>query len=451
MPKVDRIQDKEFNRKLVTMVLPIALQAFMMSAVSASDAVMLGFLTQDAMSAVSLAGQITYVFSILITIIVQGTNMLVAQYWGKGERDKVEMLLGFAMSDALLIAGVFSLSAVLVPELLMGLFTEDASLIQKGAEYLRIAGLSYIPSGFAQVYLCIMKNSGKTLKSTIIGSFAMIINLVLNAVLIFGLLGIPAMGIRGAALATTISVTVQMIWSLSESLKGESIHIRPKYLLHIDSMLRKDFIRYSAPIAGNYLFYGLGITMYSVIIGHMGADAVAANSMASIIRNLISCVNSGIGAAGAILIGNDLGSNAIEAAKRHARRVTGFSALCGLCSGCLLLLIRPVILDFVNLSPTAHGYLSRILLICCYYMIPSAINATVIGGIFCAGGKSKFGLICDATALWCVIIPAAALGAFYFGLPVVWVYFILCLDEIIKTPVVFWYFRRYSWAQNITR
>lgn len=443
--------EQSFNRKLITMMLPIAFQSFMMAAVSASDAVMLGFLTQDAMSAVSLAGQVTYVFTILITILVQGTTMLAAQYWGKGEKDKVEMILGFSTACSLAVSGIFTAAALLAPEWLMGIFTEDAALIEKGAEYLRLVSFYYIPSGVSQIYICIMKNSGKTFKSTVIGSSAMVMNLVLNAVLIFGLLGFPALGIRGAAIATSASMLLQMVWSLVESVKADSIHLRPKYLLRIDPNLRKDFIHYSAPVAGNYLFYGLGITMYSVIIGHMGSDAVAANSIASIVRNLVSCVNKGIGVAGAILIGNDLGSNAIEAAKSHAKRVTFFSALCGLGSGLLLLAIRPVILNFVNLSTVANDSLSGMLLICCYYMIPSAVTATVIGGIFCAGGKSKFGLIADAVVLWCIIIPAAALGAFKFGLPVIWVYFILCLDEIIKIPAVFWYFCRYSWAQNITR
>lgn len=449
--KETRQEKKQFNKSLITMVLPISFQAFMMAAVSASDAVMLGFLSQNAMSAVSLAGQITYVFNILMTVLVQGTTLLAAQYWGKGERKSVEMILGFALACTLAVSIVFCALAIMCPETLMRIFTDDKMLIEQGEIYLRIVGYSYIPSGISQIYICIMKNSGKTLKSTVIGSSAMILNLGLNALLIFGVMGFPALGIRGAAVATTAAMLVQMGWSIAESLKPDSIQIRLNYILHIDKILRQDFIRYSAPIAGNYLFYGLGVTMYSVIIGHMGADAVAANSIASIVRNIISSASKGIGTAGAILVGNDLGRNQIEIAKIHAKRVTKFSALCGLISGCALLALQPVILNFVVLTPAASAALSGMLLICCYYMIPISINSTVIGGIFCAGGKSKFGCICDAIVLWCVIIPVSALAAFVMNVPVVVVYFILCLDEVIKIPVVFWYFRRYSWAQNITR
>ena len=444
-------EKKQFNRSLITMVLPISFQAFMMAAVSASDAVMLGFLSQNAMSAVSLAGQITYVFNILMTVLVQGTTLLAAQYWGKDDRKSVEMILGFALTCTLVVSIVFGVSAIMLPETLMRIFTDDKILIEQGGIYLKIVGYSYIPSGISQIYICIMKNSGKTLKSTVIGSSAMILNLGLNALLIFGALGLPVLGIKGAAIATTTAMLVQMGWSIAESIKADSIKIRLEYVLHIDNVLRRDFIRYSTPIAGNYLFYGLGVTMYSVIIGHMGADAVAANSMASIVRNIISSVSKGSGTAGAILVGNDLGRNQIEAAKVHAKKVIRFSALCGGISGCILLTLHPLLLKFVMLSPAASAALSGMLLICCYYLVPISVNSTVIGGIFCAGGKSKFGCICDAIVLWCVIIPTSAIAAFMLDMPVVTVYFILCLDEIIKLPAVFWYFRRYSWAQNITR
>ena len=168
-------------------------------------------------------------------------------------------------------------------------------------------------------------------------------------------------------------------------------------------------------------------------------------------RNLIVCVTKGIGTAGAILVGNELGKNAIETAKRYARQSIVLAAVLGGCSGLLLFMIRPIILSFAALTPDALGYLSGMLLINCYYVVAGSINNMVIGGIFCAGGQSRFGCICDMIVLWLVIIPLAALAAFYLNLPVLAVYLIICMDEGVKVPIVLWYYRKYTWARNLTQ
>lgn len=442
---------RQFHRAIFAMVLPIAFQNFMTAAVSASDAVMLGFLDQEALSAVSLAGQVTFVLNLLITVVVQGATVLAAQYWGRGDRQTVEQILGLALQYMFLVSMVFFCAAVFWPGQLMGIFTNDRELVVRGAEYLRIAGASYVPLGISQVYLCIMKNSGKTAKSTVIGSSSMILNVIFNVLFIFGAFGvIPALGIQGAALATVLATVVQMIWTLLESGKKGSIHIRLSYLVKVDTVIRRDFNRYTLPIVGNYFFWGGGVTMYAVIIGHMGADAVAANSVANIVRNLIVCVTKGIGTAGAILVGNELGKNAIGTAKRYARESIVLAAVLGACSSLLLFMIRPLILSFAALTPAALSYLSGMLLINCYFVIAGSVNNMVIGGIFCAGGQSRFGCVCDMVVLWLVIIPLAAVSAFCLKLPVLAVYLIICLDEGIKVPVVLWYYRKYTWARNLT-
>ena len=446
-----RTEQQKFNRTLFSMVIPMAFQNFMTAMVSASDAVMLGFLEQEALSAVSLAGQVTFVLNLCITVLVQGTTMLAAQYWGKGDRNTVEKILALAMKYAILVTSVFLASTLIVPEILMSLLTNEPALITRGAAYLRIAGFSYIPLGISQIYLCIMKNSGKTAKSTIIGSSSMVLNLGFNAVFIFGAFGISSMGIQGAALATVLATCLQFIWTILETGKKDSIKIRLSFILHTDKDIQHDFNRYSLPIVGNYFFWGGGVTIFSAIIGHLGNDAVAANSLATIVRNTLACVSKGLGTAGAILVGNELGKNHIELAKRYAKSSTQLAAVIGTITCGLLILIRPLILGFSNLTDTATGYLSGMLLICSYYMIAGSINSMVIGGIFCAGGKSKFGCICDGIVLWLIIMPAAYIAAFYLKLPVLVVYFILCLDECVKVPVVFWYYRKYTWAQNLTR
>lgn len=365
---------QKFNRILAGMVLPIAFQNFMSAAVSASDAVMLGFMEQEALSAVSLAGQVTFVFNLFVTVLVQGTTMLAAQYWGKGDRKTVEMILAIALRYMAVITAVFLAGTSFLPGQLMGLLTNEGELIARGSRYLRIAGISYVPLGISQMYLCIMKNSGRTGKSTVIGSSSMILNVMFNVWFIFGGFGIPAMGIEGAALATVLATFVQMVWTLLESGRENSIKIRISYIFRVDSAVRKDFNRYTLPIVGNYFFWGGGVTIVSAIIGHLGGDAVAANSIASIVRNLIVCVTRGIGTAGAILVGNELGKNKIETAKRYAKQSVLLSGVFGVAAGLLLLLVRPLVLSIASVTPAAYGYLSGMLYICCYYVVAGAIN-----------------------------------------------------------------------------
>ncbi len=442
---------RAFNRNLLSMVIPLAFQNLMTAMVSASDALMLGVLEQEALSAVSLAGQVTFVLNLCITVLVQGTTMLAAQYWGKGDRDTVERILGLAMGYVAAVTAVFLAGTIILPERIMGLLTDESALILRGAAYLQIAGFSYIPLGISQIYLCIMKTSGRTAKSTLVGSSSMVLNVGFNMIFIFGAFGIPALGIQGAAVATVLATCIQLVWTLFEAGRPGSIRIRAAYLLRVDRKIRKDFNHYTLPIVGNYFFWGGGVTIFSAIIGHLGNDAVAANSLANIVKNTLACVSKGLGTAGAILVGNELGKDHIQLAKRYAARSVQLAGIIGGVTCGLLLMLRPAILRFSNLSEQATGYLSGMLLICSYYMIAGAINNMAIGGIFCAGGKSRFGCICDGVVLWLIVMPLALLAAFTLKLPVLVVYFILCLDECIKVPVVFWYYRRYTWAQNLTR
>ena len=444
-------QQRKFNHTLAAMVIPISFQNFMIAMVSTSDAIMLGFLEQEALSAVSLAGQVTFILNLCITVLVQGTTMLAAQYWGKGEKNTVEMIRALAIKYAIIVATLFLICTFIFPKQIMGLLSNELALIERGAVYLRIAGFSYLPFGLSQIYLCIMKNSGKTAKSTVIGSSSMILNIVFNIIFIFGIFGIPGMGIQGAAIATVLAACIQFVWTLNESKKQNSIKIKIFYILHTNKIIQKDFKRYTLPIVGNYFFWGGGVTIFSAIIGHLGNDAVAASSLVNIVRNTLACVSKGLGTAGVILVGNELGKNNIGLAKQYAKHSVKLAAIIGVVTCVLLILIRPLIIQFANLTETATEYLSGMLLICSYYMVAGSINNMVIGGIFCAGGKSKFGCICDGIVLWLIVMPAALLAAFYFKLPILAVYFILCLDECIKIPIVFWYYRKYTWAQNLTR
>ena len=222
------------------------------------------------------------------------------------------------------------------------------------------------------------------------------------------------------------------------------------FRVRVSRELWKGFREKTAPVLFNELAWGGGFTMYSVILGHMGSDAVAANGIANISKNLIICFCMGLGSAGSIVVGNLLGANRLEEAKEAGKMATIFSIVSGIISGVLLIAFSPLIVRATGLTPQAQGYLQKMLLICSYYLAGKSVNCMTIGGIFTAGGDTKFGMICDTVTLWCVTVPLGALCAFVFKLPVMVVYFVLNLDEIIKLPAAFIHYRKYKWVKNIT-
>ena len=440
-----------FYRKLWGLVFPIAIQNLMTALVSASDAFMLGFVSQTSLSAVSLATQIQFVHNLFMLALTIGATTLAAQYWGKGDTDSVEEILAIALKISMAVSVVFFIAAMFFPGFLMRIFTNDIKLIQAGIPYLRIVSVSYLFMGFSQIYLCIMKNSGRTAKSTIYGSVAVVINIGFNVIFIFGLAGFPAMGIAGAALATTVSRALELLLTIYENMHRSLVCVRLKYIRNSSKKLKKDFWHYTTPVLGNELVWGCGFTMFSVIMGHLGSDAVAANSVANILKNIIACVCNGIGIGAGIIVGNELGKGEMERAREYGNRLFKLAVFAGAVSGLILLAVGPVLRIFTgSLSAQAHSYLKNMMYICTYYMIGKSVNATVIAGVFCAGGDTKFGLKCDAVTMWVILIPIGMITAFVLKLPIMVVYFIISMDEIIKLPAVYRHYKKYNWVRNLT-
>lgn len=445
------MEKKEFYRQLRALVLPIAFQQFMLAAVSASDAVMLGLLSQDTMAAISLAGQVQFVFSLYLATMTIGASMFAAQYWGKGDRETVERIFGVVMRFTVPVSAGFTLLTALLPRAVMRIFTPEAEMIAQGAVYLRAVSPSYLLCGVSQLFLCMMKNCGRAAAASRISAASVVVNIGLNALLIFGLLGLPALGAAGAAVATVLARLAELLLACRDSEKPGRIRLRWHCVRTREQRRSREFWKYVTPVLGNEIVWGVGFTMGSVIMGHLGSDAVAANSIAAIAKGLLICLCIGIGNGGGILVGNELGAGNLERAKEYGCRVARLSVLAGFLTGAVLLALSPVIVRLTSLTPAAQGYLKRMLVICSYYCIGKSINSAVIGGIFCAGGDSRFGFACDAVTLWAITIPLGLLAAFVWNLPVIAVYFILNLDEIIKLPAVYLHFKKYKWVTDLTR
>lgn len=440
--------DKVIYKQLLHIVAPIALQNLMSSLVTASDAIMLGFLDQDSLSASSLAGQVAFVFSLFYGAFVFGLTVLAAQYWGKGDERTAGEVFAVTMRYSLLVGIVFTLGTAIFPEQIMRFFTADTKLITAGGEYLRTVSLSYVLTGFTQSYFGMMKVCDRAKLSSLIGSLSVVVNIILNAAMIFGM----SMGIRGAALATVLARVFETVMALIAVRRKQCPPLRVGLVFRSgNKQLHRDYWKYTIPLLINQLGWGGGVTMYSVIMGHLGSDAVAANSIASIVRSMIASLCWGIASGVGIIIGNMLGRNELEKAKKAGGSFVRFSILIGAASGLVILAVTPLVLHFMQLEPQAQHYLKYMMFMAAYYIIGNSLNSTIISGIFTAGGDTKFGMCCDIITLWCVVVPLGMIGAFVLKLPVLAVAFILTLDEFVKIPAVYKHYMKYKWVKNITK
>lgn len=445
------LNHKEFYKTLTRLALPIAFQSLMLAAVAAGDALMLGKVAQDEMTAVSLATQIQFIQNMILGAITGAGAILGAQYWGKGDKYTLENIFNMILRFGGIVSVLFFLACELAPELLMHIFTPDAALIAIGSAYLRIAGWSYLLTGISQCYLTIMKVSDHVKPCALISTCAVLLNIGLNAIFIFGLFGMPKMQAGGAALATTLSRIVELALCIFVSSKGS--YIRPAFerFLKLPGQLKADFAKQCLPLMGGCLCWGIGFTSYTAIMGHMGTDAAAANSVAAVVRDLICCMCNGIGSAAGIMVGNELGAGRLDRGKAYGIKLKNISYLIGLLSAVLVLAATPLITRMVVLTAQAREYLLGMMAVMAVYMIGRCINTVVINGVLDGGGDTLFDMYSLIVCMWMIAIPLALVGAFVLHWPPVLVYGCTCLDEVGKIPWVVVRFRKYKWVQDLTR
>jgi putative MATE family efflux protein len=428
------------------------MQNLINAGVGAADVFMLSFINQTAIAGVSLASQLVFVHQLFLLTIATGATMLAAQYWGKQDTSAIEKILGIALGVSLFISLASFIAAFFFNTVFMGLFSTETDLIETGALYLKTVSPSFLLAGFSHAYLCVKRSIERVRTAVAISSFSMLLNVFFNAIAIFGLFGFPKSGVYGVAVATVLSRLIEVLCCIIDSLLSKNVQIKLKNILRFDeTMLFKDFLHYSLPVGANYLVWGLGFSMYSLIMGRLGGDMAAANAASSVVRNLATISAGGLAGGGGILLGKELGQSLFDKARKDAGRLARAALFCGIAGGLLILATRPLIMSVMRLNENAETLLGTMLLINAYYVIGKTINSTVIVGIFCSGGDSRFGLVCDAFTMWGFAVPLGLLAAFVFRFPPMAVYFILFLDEFVKMPFIYRHYHRYGWLKNITR
>ena len=449
--QITAMKKDDFYRQMFKLAIPIIIQNLLSAAVNSSDVIMLNYVGQSAISAVSLAANYSNILFMVYYGLGTGASLLCAQYFGKKNMQAIHAVEGIALRFSFAISALVALAAFTMPQRMLLLFTSDQELIAIGSSYIRIMGITYLCWGVTEIYLAILRSIGRVTISMTLNMLAFGLNILLNAMFIFGLFGAPKLGVTGVAIATASSRLIQLVACVIVSLLSKDVKLNPAYMFIRSKTLLNDFIHLSLPALGNDLSWSVAFSMYSVILGHLGTEAMAANSLVTVVRNVGSVFCFAIASAGTILLGRVMGQEELEKSKSYASRMLKMTVVAGAVGGVIVLAVTPFVLRFASLNDTAMHYLKYMLLINSYYIMGSAVNTALIAGVFRAGGDTKFGLICDTIDMWVYAVPLGFFAAFVLKLPVLWVYFLLCTDEFVKWPWVIRHYRKREWAKNITR
>lgn len=431
---------------------PIMVQSLINTLVNTADTIMLGYVGQTAMSASSLANQYTFVLWCIFYGMATATSVLCSQYFGKGDKKTIERVVGLATRVGVLFAILFTIVSFFFPTQIMKLLTNSPETIAIGAEYLRVISFSFVFMAIAQVYMSALRSIGKIVFPSVVAIVSLIVNIILNAAFIFGFMGFPRLGVTGVALGTVCARATEVILCLIYSVRSD-IKLRIKYIFAKAGILAKDFFKISLPSIGNDLIWSLATTVFASILGHMGDDIVAANTVAIMVVDIGAIAMRGFANATTIVIGQTLGANLIEQTKKYAIRLILLTTYVALFGCIVIVALRSTVIGFYSdkLSSQALYYLGLMMYMTTYRMVGEGVNTCLICGCFRGGGDTRYGFIMDTIMMWGVAIPLMLLAAYVLKLPPIWVYFVMTLDELIKMPIIFVHFFKYKWMKNITR
>ena len=445
-------RDKRFYRLLFSIALPIAVQNLITFMVSMVDTLMVGALGEIQLSAVSIANNLFFVLTILMFGLAGGSNIMISQYWGKGNVKTIHKILAIMYRVCLLITGIFIFIAVFLPKYFMGIFTTDKAVIDFGASYLRIVCIGYL---FYSITNCtiMMLRSVKTVSiSIIVYTASLVVNSILNWILIFGNLGAPELGIRGAAIATVCArITEFSIVLVFMFIYERKIGLKLEHLLKLDKDILKDYVGLCTPVLCNELLWAIGASMISVIVGRMGTEVVAANSINGVAHQFVTVFIFGMSNATAVIIGNTIGEGKKEKAKEYAYSIGVFSVVMGCISGLMILLIKPFVVNFYNVSYSTKLIAMEIMTVTSGIIIFQSLASNFMMGVLRGGGDAKFVLINDLIFMWLVAIPGGFFVAFVLELPVALVFLVIKCDEILKSLTSVYRVISGKWINDVTK
>ena len=446
------VHDGAFYRSFFGMMVMITLQFLIIFSVSLADNIMLGVYSEEALSGANLALQIQFILHLLIVGVGEGVVIMTARYWGQGRVEPIRHVANIGLRCGLLIALIIWAAAFCFPHRLLGVFTYEQAIIAEGAAYMRIACFTYLTFTVTVLLLSTLRGV-ETIKIGFATTLTtLVINVFLNYALIYGNFGAPEMGIRGAAYATVIARVFELVVVIIYlKYYDKKVKLRLKHFCApLDRKLLKTFVKITAPILGGEALWGFGTAAQTAILGHLGAAAIAANSIATAVNQIVAVGIHGAVSATVVVLGKTLGTGDLERFKAYARTLQVIYLFIGVVSALVLYLLKDLIIGFYNISPEAQVLAAQFMAVLCITIIGTAYEFAVIAGIIRAGGDTKFMFINDFIFMWLVVVPSGYLAAFVFGWPPVAVFMCIRYDQLVKCVVAFIKVNRFKFIKRIT-
>lgn len=444
-------KDKNFYIKLAALSVPIVLQNLITYCVGLADSLMIGSLGDSSVSGVYIGNQIQTVLQVLSAGIEGSILILSAQYWGKKDACNIRKIVGTGMCFSLILGVILTSVCAIKPVTVLGIFTNEKAVIKKGVEYLSVVCFSYVFFCMTQALIAAMRSVETAKIGMQVSLCSLAVDVGLNYVLIFGKLGFPEMGVRGAALATLIARIAEcLIMVIYVVFKDKKLRFGFNYVFKLDKVILKDFFKYGMPIILGQLVWGSNLAANSIILGHYSESVITAASLANTVNNLMYVCMNGLAAAVGIVIGNTVGSGNMSKIREYSKTVQILFLILGLLTGLTFALIRNPFISLYRITEEAVMYSKQFIGILCFTCIGTCYQCGCLMGLVKSGGDVSFVFKNDTIFVFGVVIPISILASYAGCRPWV-VFFCLKIDQILKCIVAFVKIQKYNWMKNLTR
>ncbi len=447
-------KDKAFYKALFSMLAIVALQNLVAYSVNMTDNIMLGSYSQNALSGASTVNQIFFVVQQFALSLGNSLVALSSQYWGQKRIEPIRAITAITLKVGAAIGIIFIAICLIIPDGILRIFTTDNAIIAEGKDYLYIVVWTFLLFLLTNIFMAALRAVGTVKISFYISVVSLIVNIIINYILIFGKLGFEAMGVRGAAIGTLVSRIIELVIIIIYIAKcDQKLHLFSKGWLKHDSQLFNDFVKIAIPTVGASVLWSISVPLQTAILGHLSADAIAANSVATTFYQYLKVVVQAMSATSAVMIGQSIGKGNIERVKSDGRTLSVVCVALGVVLGALLFVLRTPLLSLYtdSFSAEALQLADGLMIVMACVMVGMSYQMPVCFGIIQGGGDAKWNMAVNLISTWCIVVPLSFMAAFWWKLPVVWVVLCIQSDQFFKGIPAFIHFRKYTWIKKLTR
>lgn len=445
-------KDPSFFKAFFGMMIVVAMQNLVAHSINMVDNIMLGSYSQNALSGATTVNQIFFMVQQFALSIGNALVAISAQYWGEKRVSPIRTLTGIALKLSFLISMVIILLCTFIPRQLLLLFTDSPEIISEGLEYLSLIKWTFVLYIFTNVFMAALRSVGTVNISFYISVASLIVNVIINYTLIFGKFGFPEMGVKGAAIGTFAARILELVIVFIYILKADQkLKLFSVNILQKDSGLRKDYTKIYIPTMLSQVLWGVSVPMQTAILGHLSADAIAANSVATTFYQYLKVIVMAMSSTSAVMIGNAIGKGDMKRIKSDARTMSVLDVCIGVILGLLLFVLRQPLLSLYNLSDTATNMSLNLIVIMSFVMVGMSYQMPVSFGLIQGGGDASFTMKMNMISTWLIVMPLSFMAAFWWNWPVEAVVIVVQSDQIFKGLPTFLRFRGYKWIKKLTK